>query len=109
MVYETHVYNSSADFKELFEEPSLSLPVVIGEFGPVSDPEIAIMTLADCAALMTSARSLDIPHVGWTFHHNCPPNMLVDNSGVPPSCGVGMQLQPTAWGELVKAGLSAPW
>jgi len=67
------------------------------------------MTLADCDALMASARSLDIPHLGWTFHHNCPPNMLINNSGDPPTCGVGMTLAPTEWGKLIQAGLAIPW
>ncbi|HKN50821.1 MAG TPA: hypothetical protein VJ010_11410, partial [Actinomycetota bacterium] len=85
-------------------------PVIIGEFAPQLDPNSPLMTLADCDALMTSARSLDIPHLGWNFHHNCPPNMLVDNSGVvPPGCGVGMPLDPTEWGMHVKAGLTEPW
>jgi hypothetical protein len=66
------------------------------------------MTLADCDLLMASARYLDIPHLGWTFHHNCSPNMLVNNSGSDP-CGVGMTLAPTEWGKLMKACLAIPW
>jgi hypothetical protein len=110
IVYETHVYNPKEDFKALFEDPSMSLPVIIGEFAPQLDPNRGpVMELADCDALMASARSLDIPHLGWNFHHNCPPNMLLDNSGVPPTCGVGMPLAPTEWGMHVKAGLAVPW
>lgn len=110
IVYETHVYNPQPDFKALFEDPALSLPVIIGEFGPQLDPAKGpVMTLADCNALMASARVLDIPHLGWTFHHNCDPNMLVDNSGVPPTCGASMPLGPTEWGMRIKAGLTIPW
>jgi len=110
IIYETHVYNPQPDFKALFEDPALSLPVIIGEFGPQLDPAVApVMTLADCDALMASARVLDIPHLVWTFHHNCDPSMLADNSGVPPSCGIGMLLAPTEWGLHMKAGLTIPW
>jgi hypothetical protein len=108
IVYETHVYNPQPDFKALFQDPALSLPVIIGEFGPQLDPaQGPVMTLADCDALLASARVLHIPHLGWTFHHNCPPNMLVDNSGN--TCGVGMPLAPTKWGMHMKAGLAIPW
>jgi Cellulase (glycosyl hydrolase family 5) len=110
IVYETHVYNPQSDFSALFEGPALSLPVIIGEFGPQLDPTLGpVMTLADCDALMASARVLEIPHLGWTFHHNCGPNMLIDNSGVPPGCGDGMPLAPTEWGMRMKAGLTIPW
>ena len=37
----------------------------------------------------------------------CPPNLLKDNSGN--SCGVGMPLEPTAWGQLLKDRLARPW
>jgi hypothetical protein len=110
IVYETHVYNPQSDFSALFEGPALSLPVIIGEFGPQLEPTLGpVMTLADCDALMASARVLEILHLGWTFHHNCGPNMLIDNSGVPPGCGDGMPLAPTEWGMRMKAGLTIPW
>jgi hypothetical protein len=110
IAYETHVYNPQPDFKALFEDPALNLPVIIGEFGPQPDPGMGpIMTLADCDALMASARALEIPHLGWTFHHNCDPSMLVNNSGVPPTCGAGMPLAPTPWGMHLRAGLGIPW
>jgi hypothetical protein len=103
VVYETHVYNPASDFDALFVAPSRTLPVIIGEFGPLEGS----MRLADCQALMARARALDIPHLGWTFHMRCPPNMLVDHSGN--GCGAGMPLEPTAWGRVMQEGLRASW
>jgi endoglucanase len=100
IVYETHVYNSEDEFEELFEIPSESLPVIIGEFGPLD------MTMADSAALMARAEALEIPYLAWTFHQRCPPNLLVDHSEA--GCGVGMPLEPTPWGEMLMERLAAP-
>lgn len=99
IVYETHVYNPASDFSELFVDPSQTLPVIIGEFGPAS----GYMTEADCAELMRQADSLNIPYLAWTFHMRCPPNLLTDYSNG--GCGVDMILEPTSWGSLLKGHL----
>ena len=96
IVYETHVYDPKANFKALFEDPSLTLPVIIGEYGE-EDPE----------ALWQSAEARDIPYLAWTFHMRCSPSLITDSSGG--GCGVGMNLQPTAWGTKVKTHLATPW
>jgi endoglucanase len=102
IVYETHVYNPQADFAALFENPSKTLPMIIGEYGP------AYATLADCQALMADAEQLEIPYLAWTFHMRCDPNLLVDNSSS--GCGVGMTLTPApGWGQAVKDRLAVPW
>jgi endoglucanase len=107
VAYETHVYNPEEDFEDQFELPSQTIPVIIGEFGPFADAWME-MTLDDCAALMDSAEELEIPHLAWTFHMRCPPNLLVDYSGG--GCGVGMDLEPTAgWGELIFDRLQTAW
>jgi hypothetical protein len=103
IAYEVHVYNPQTDFASLFETYAPSLPIIIGEFGPMS----GTMTAADCTALMDSAQSLEIPHMGWTFHMRCDPSMLADTSGG--GCGIGMTLQPSAWGTQLKARLAQPW
>ncbi|MFL5422134.1 MAG: cellulase family glycosylhydrolase, partial [Myxococcales bacterium] len=103
VAYEVHVYDPQANFPALFQNPSKTLPVVIGEYGPVA----GAMTAADVAALMASATSLEIPHLAWTFHMRCSPNLLVDNSGG--SCGVGMPLAPTAFGSQLIDHLAQPW
>ncbi len=103
VVYETHVYDPASSFAELFETPAQTLPVVIGEFGPAD----GAMTMADCVALMDRAEAADVPYLGWTFHMRCPPNLLVDHSGG--GCGVGMPLEPTAWGQLLAERLGQPW
>lgn len=102
VAYEVHVYDPAIDFASLFEGPAQTLPVIIGEFGPASG-----MTLDDCDALMDSAQAREIPHLAWTFHMRCPPNLLVDNSGG--GCGVNMTLTPSTWGARFKARLARPW
>ena len=102
IAYEVHVYNGQTDFGWLFEEPAATLPVVIGEFGPAD----GYMTTDDAAALTVRARALEIPHLAWTFHQRCPPNLLVETGG---GCGVGMPLEPTAWGIQLRDDLARPW
>ena len=64
------------------------------------------MTEADCTTLMQRARALEIPHLAWTFHQRCPPNLIQETA---PGCGLNMQLRPTAWGTLFKDQLAIPW
>jgi hypothetical protein len=65
------------------------------------------MSEADASALQQAAEQMEIPHLAWTFHMRCSPNLLVDNSGG--GCGRGMPLQPTSWGKLVKDRFAMPW
>ena len=102
VVYETHVYDPVSEFAALFETPSQTLPVIIGEFGPAQ----GFMTEADCTALMTRARALEVPHLAWTFHQRCPPNLIQETAA---GCGINMPLRPTSWGTLFKNALAVPW
>ena len=36
IAYETHVYDPSSTFAARFENPSATIPVIIGEFGPAA-------------------------------------------------------------------------
>ena len=101
--YEVHVYDAASTFSDRFITPSKTIPVVIGEFGPVSGS----MTSSDTATLMTQAESAGVPYMAWTFHMRCPPNLLVDNSSN--GCGVGMTLTPSTWGQQLKTQLSHTW
>jgi hypothetical protein len=65
------------------------------------------MSEDDCRTMRESARAREIPHLAWTFHMRCPPNLLVDTSE--DGCGDGMDLEPTAWGTILMEGLAAPW
>lgn len=103
VVYETHVYDPSDTFQRRFEDPSRQLPVVIGEFGPVDEPGVSLMTLDDCDRLIARAEALGVSYLAWTFHMRCSPDLLQDLSGG--GCGIGMSLRPTAWGELLRARL----
>lgn len=100
VVYETHVYDSADVFQARFVGPSRTIPVIIGEFGPVDRPGVARMTTSDCTRLMEQADALQVPYLGWVFHMRCPPDLLEDNSNG--ACGVGMPLRPTAWGALLR-------
>jgi Cellulase (glycosyl hydrolase family 5) len=102
VAYETHVYDPATDFAALFETAANKLPVIIGEFGPSQG-----MTAADCSTLQQAAEQMEIPHLAWTFHMRCSPNLLVDNSSG--GCGRGMPLVPTSWGTVVKNRLAMPW
>jgi endoglucanase len=107
IAYETHVYNPSTDFAQLFETPARVLPVIIGEFGPADGSLGTVMTEADIERLMDRAEALDLPHLAWTFHMRCPPNLLVDSTQN--ACGVDMPLVPTAWGQRIKDRFARPW
>ncbi|HOW51633.1 MAG TPA: cellulase family glycosylhydrolase [bacterium] len=101
IAYEVHVYDPQSTFGDRFVTPSATLPVIIGEFGPVAEAD---MTEADCSALIAQAAAHEVPWLAWTFHSNCPPNLLeATESG----CGVGMELRPTSWGELIKTALAS--
>ena len=100
VVYETHVYDGADAFAARFIDPSRTIPVIIGEFGPVDQPGVARMTTADCVQLMAQADALQVPYLAWTFHMRCPPDLLEDHSSG--GCGVGMPLRPTAWGALLR-------
>ncbi len=101
IAYEVHVYDPASEFNKMVVVPAQKLPVIIGEFGPSN------MTETECTQLMTLARTNNVPHLAWTFHMRCPPNLLVDGSSG--GCGVGMPLQATSWGTTLKAGLAQPW
>lgn len=101
VAYETHVYNPAARFDELVVQPAKTLPVIIGEFGWRQDQDVN-MSLDDCHGLMDLADKLELPWLAWTFHGNCPPNLLVERKE---TCGAGMPLTPSAWGRVIKERL----
>jgi len=105
IAYETHVYDRPARFDELVTKPARTLPVVIGEMGPVKDNG-ATMLPEDIPRLMDLAEKLDVPWLAYSFHPNCPPNLLVEHAG---TCGVGVALEPSPWGAMVKERLARPW
>jgi hypothetical protein len=107
VAYESHAYDPRAKIDALLDGPAKTLPVIIGEFGPVTDQHLATMTMDDCAYLMERAEEREVPYLAWTFHMRCPPNLLVDTSGG--TCGVGMPLQPTPWGTLLEERLAQPY
>lgn len=107
VAYESHTYDDRAKIDALLDGPARTLPVIIGEFGPVDDTHLAHMTMDDCSYLMQRAEEREVPYLAWTFHMRCPPSLLVDKSGG--TCGVGMPLEPTPWGKLLQARLAQPY
>lgn len=103
IAYEVHVYDPVSSFGTLFERFASTLPIIIGEFGPMTGS----MTQADCTTLMDRAQALEIPHLAWTFHMRCAPSLFVDTTNG--GCGIGTPLTPTAWGNQLKARLATPW
>lgn len=106
IAYEIHYYNPITSLDELLAGPAAKLPVIIGEFGPLNPPDGIEMTMADCESLMQFAIESDMPFLAWTFHQNCPPNLIENDVG--DKCGVNMNLRPTAWGKLLQKYLVGP-
>jgi endoglucanase len=105
IAYETHVYNRPTRFDELVVRPSKKLPVIIGELGPQQDSHVT-MYPDDCHKLMELAEKLDVPWLAWSFHNNCPPNLVVERKN---ACVAGASLEPTPWGRMVKTRLAHKW
>jgi hypothetical protein len=105
IAYETHVYDRASRFEELVARPARRLPVIVGELGPQKDAHVTMLP-SDCEALFDLAERIDVPWIAWTFHNNCPPNLLVDRAN---TCAAGAPLEPSAWGRMVKARLARPW
>jgi len=103
VLYEVHAWDPAEAFEERFVHPATILPVIIGEFGPATVFG-GTMSDADAAALMARADALGIPWLTWTFHMRCEPSLLVDRSAN--TCGLNMELLPTAWGAIVRDQLA---
>ncbi|MBN2195511.1 MAG: cellulase family glycosylhydrolase [Polyangiaceae bacterium] len=107
IVYDAHIWNQPAETNARFLEPARTLPVILGAFGPSTDP--SGFTLDDCRDLMDSAESRGIPHLAWTFHTSCSPSLVSAASSGETGCLANVPLEPTEWGEVVKSRLSTPW
>ena len=92
-------------FDELVVRPAKRLPVIVGELGPQQDRDVTMFP-EDCEKLFDVAEGLDVPWITWSFHNNCPPNLLVERKN---ACVAGASLEPSPWGRLVKARLARPW
>jgi endoglucanase len=106
IAYEIHPYNTAADFDRLIVQPSMTLPIMIGEYGPANG-----MMDSDIQTMWTVAQANEVPYIGWAFHQNCPPNMLQatasDGCGLDASTGYAFPRTP--WGDMLFAHLATPW
>jgi len=109
VIYETHVYNHQFEatfpFSRLFEIPSQTLPVIIGEFGP--DPT-GYMSVSDLVPMMDSAEAHQVPYLGWYFQDNsCQPGMLSSEVLGHFNERVCLDLIPAPnWGQILKDRLA---
>jgi len=105
IAYETHVYNRPGRFEELVGRPARSIPVVIGEVGPQNDDHVH-MSPEDVTKLWDIAERSDVPWLAWSFHNNCPPNLVTERKN---QCIAGAPLEPTLWGRMLKSRLAHKW
>ena len=105
VVYETHVYNPQADWQAMFIDPSATIPVIIGEYGPDGT---YMKTIADAQALQAQAEQLEIPYIGWSFSSQNGPDMLVGNDS--DECTkINWTITPSDWGNAIISRLANPW
>lgn len=116
VAYETHIYNSPGDFASLLlaaPHPLRTIPVILGEFGPIRPDGYHSATVPDMQTLIDLANANNIPHLAWTFHQYCPPNLIADVPNVlwdtqtTRADWIGMPIVPTDFGQLVKDNLLA--
>jgi hypothetical protein len=109
IAYEIHPYNPKSDFDKLIVQPSKTLPIIIGEYAPISG--IADMSNADVQEMWAVAKANHIPHIAWNFHMRCPPDMLQDTAkdGCGLAASMGYTFPRTAWGNLFHDYLATPW
>jgi hypothetical protein len=106
VAYEVHAYNPQSDFDKLLTQPSKKLPILIGEYGPSE-----YSSNADIMAMWQLCRQLEIPHIAWTFHMRCDPNLLQNSAsdGCGLSASTGYNFPRTPWGDMLYAYLAMPW
>ncbi len=113
IAYETHVYNSPADFSSMLATPAATIPVIAGEFGPINDAWHTA-SVADMQTLIDMANANHIPYLAWTFHQYCQPNLMADapgktwNANSTPADWHGMPIYPTDFGQLLVNNLAPP-
>jgi hypothetical protein len=109
VAYEVHAYNPQEDFEDLITVPSRTLPIFIGEYGPAAINGQVLMDDNDVRALWTLCKSLEVPHIAWTFHQRCPPNLLSDTGGDGCLRAPGYNFPRTSWGNLLYDYMRTAW
>lgn len=106
IAYEVHVYNPESDFTKLLDDPHKTLPIIVGEYGPSQ-----YSTDADVRALWTRCQTLEIPHLAWSFHMRCDPNLLQDTAsdGCGLSASSGYAFPRTPYGDMLHEYLATAW
>jgi|SoiMethySBSTD1v2_1073268.scaffolds.fasta_scaffold65234_3 cellulase (glycosyl hydrolase family 5) len=104
VAYEVHAYNPESDFEDLVRIPSQKLPILIGEHGPSQ-----YSSDSDIRALWALCKELEVPHIAWTFHQRCPPNLLEDTGEDSCLRGPNYDFPRTSWGDMLFEYLQTPW
>jgi hypothetical protein len=103
ILYEAHIYQSAVDFNRTLGNAMMALPMIIGSFGPNSNPS-DLMTIEDAQALIQLLEQNQVPWTAWSFHMRCrSTTLLVDQTEG--GCGLNMPLIPTAWGQIIQGVL----
>lgn len=88
IAYETHMYQSEDQLDHFVGNPSRTLPVIIGEFGPAEWNGSILQSQEDAVALMEYAGERQIPFTAWAFDDTASPILISDND----------TYEPTDWG-----------
>jgi hypothetical protein len=106
VAYEVHVYNPATDYPALLTNPSMKLPIIVGEYGPSQ-----YSNNSDIQALWALCKSAEIPHIAWSFHMRCDPNLLQNTAsdGCGLSAATGYNFPRTSWGDMLHDYLATPW
>ncbi len=105
VVYETHVYDPQTNWQTMFIDPSATIPVIIGEYGPDGT---YMKTVADAQALQAKAEQLEIPYIGWSFSSQNGPTMLV-GTDADECTKVNWATTPSDWGKAIISRLANAW
>jgi hypothetical protein len=110
IAYELHAYFNNTLFNERITSTAARIPLLIGEFGPSNTLGESQMYLSDANDLMTLARSLNVPHIAWTFNPRCGPSLMDDVSPLSlcPVLGAPITFN-NLFGQAFVAGMAQAW
>ena len=124
VIYETHSYDQRDDsgtavWRNMFLDPAETLPVIVGEFGPYKECDVAdcgnagSMYYEDADELSIELERLHIPYTAWCYSGHLTPVMFYWVSGSanydcsnPDGDWTG-DISP--WGEMMRARFAMPY
>ncbi len=104
IVYETHPYDKPDKWAGEFLTAAKTLPVLVGEFGMVTEYENS-MGLNDAYTMMNTCDKLSIPYIGWAMSATCGIPLL--QKTFKGDCGIDSLLVPTSWARVLISHMRA--